>query len=355
MANAQIVQHLQPGGIESLALNLLDSHPEDWLIALEGKKVDALRAWPRLQRYTERLIFLEKPPKISPSTLFQLMRCFKEHGINSIHTHHIGPYLYGAIAARSAGITKHVHTEHDGWHLQNAKHSGIQRVLNQLFKPTLVADAMHVARMVQETTGASSQIIYNGVDTSTFTPCSSLMQRTRLRHRFGMDESKVWIGSAGRLEIVKGHADLIRALALLPEIFHLVIAGTGSELENLQGLSQSLKIEHRVKFVGHLDNTVDFYRTLDIFCLPSLNEGFPLAPLEAQACNIRAVVTEVGGSIETLCPVTGISTPSQDPIALAKALTEQYLSDPDVKPRAFVQENFSLTGMTSAYRQLLSA
>lgn len=355
MANAQIVQHLQPGGIESLALNLLDSHPEDWLIALEGRKVDALRSWPRLQRYAERLIFLEKPQNISPSTLIQLMRSLKQHDINSIHTHHIGPYLYGAIAARSAGITKHVHTEHDGWHLQNAKHSGIQRVLNQLFKPTLVADAMHVARMVEEATGASSQIIYNGVDTATFTPCSSPIQRAHLRSCFCMNESKVWIGSAGRLETVKGHADLLRALALMPDIFHVAIAGSGSELENLIQLCQTLGIENRVLFLGHLDNTADFYRALDIFCLPSLNEGFPLAPLEAQACNVRAVVTNVGGSIEALCPITGLSCPSKNPAALAKALTEQYLSNPDIQPRNFVQENFSLAGMTSAYNQLLSA
>lgn len=355
MANAQIVQHLIPGGIEALALNLLDSHLNDWLIALEGNKVDALRAWPRLQKYASRLIFLEKPPQISPSTLLQLMRCFKEHGIDSIHTHHIGPYLYGAIAARSSGIKKHVHTEHDGWHLQNAKHSGIQRVLNQLFKPTLVADALHVARMVQETTGANSQVIYNGIDTATFTPCASTLQRTRLRGRFSLDESKIWVGSAGRLEAVKGHADLLRAAALLPDIFHFAIAGTGSERDDLEHLAQALGIEKRVSFLGHLDNTADFYRAIDIFCLPSLNEGFPLAPLEAQACNVRTVVTQVGGSIETLCPFTGISVPARDPVAMAKAITEQYLSESDAAPRNFVEEHFSLAGMTSAYRQLLSA
>lgn len=355
MANAQIIQHLRPGGIESLALSLLDSNPDDYLIALQGDKASALAEWPKLELYQRQIYFLNKPEALCVKTVYQLAKLLKELNIAAIHTHHIGPYLYGALAAKLAGIARHVHTEHDGWHLSNNKHRRIQTWLNRLFQPQLVADAAQVADVVATTTGARSQVIYNGVDTFRFAPLRDSDERDVIRAQLGLDSDKIWVGSAGRLEAVKGHRFLIEALQSLSERFCIVIAGEGSLKNDLVQLALTLGVSERVVFLGHTDQMLSFYRALDVFCLPSLNEGFPLAPLEAQACGIRTIVTDVGGSKEALCPITGRCVPAENPSLLATAITDQYLSGSDVSPARFVQQHFSLQTMSAAYQQLLSA
>lgn len=400
MSTAQIIQHLQPGGIESLALTLLEqfdkpktlgkstNNTKNMIISLEGNKEQAIKAWPRLESYADQLIFLNKPDKFSLSTIKNLKSQLKEHNILAIHTHHIGPFIYGGLAGSAAGIKNHIHTEHDGWHLQNAKHSGIQRCLNYFLDPTLVADAQEVAKQVLNHTGAFSQVIYNGVDTQRFQPIQSLSDKRKLRSYWGLDRDCLLVGAAGRLESVKGHEYLIRAMALLSDNVHLVIAGDGRCATQLRILADTLDIAARVHFLGQTDQVHKFYPMLDVFCLPSLNEGFPLAPLEAQACNVPTIVTNVGGASETLCPVSGVAVTAADEYALAAAIQQHcdlhahsqlehtitrapdhslantqdapYSEYPYLepttsghKPRDYICENFSIEAMAMAYQKLL--
>lgn len=355
MTSAQIVQHLQPGGIEALALTLMEQQQDSIIISLEGAPQQAITQWPRLAPFRDRIFFLGKPDGFSIGTIKQLKELLRSHKVSAIHTHHIGPFLYGGIAAALNGIKKHVHTEHDGWHLQNAKHSSIQRCLNVLLQPTLVADAKQVAHAIKTSTGAKSQIIYNGIDTEKFRPCENEISKYTLRLHWGLENTPYLLGSAGRLETVKGHEYLIRALQHLPDTISLALAGSGSCEHALKKLATSLNLQHRVHFLGHIDNTENFYRMLDAFCLPSLNEGFPLAPLEAQACNIPSIVTAVGGAGETLCPLSGIAVEPANPLALADAILKQSKTPKHASPRPFICQHFSIDAMTNAYQQLLSA
>ena len=354
MATAQIVQHLRPGGIEALALTLLGQQPDNVIISLEGNKNQAISAWPRLAPYAERLFFINKPAGASFKSLYKLKALLQQENIRAVHTHHIGPFIYGGLSAYLAGIKTHIHTEHDGWHLQNTKHSAIQRALLFCLHPTLVADAKKVAYQVREATGGNSQVIYNGIDTDVFKPAETLEQKQFLRRQNGIAHSGLLIGCAGRLEAVKGQAFLINALTQLPTEYHLAIAGDGQCRSDLQELAKKLGIAERIYFLGHVNNTHRFYPMLDIFCLPSLNEGFPLAPLEAQACNIPAVVTDVGGATETLCPHTGIATTAGSAAALAAAIMESCAKKTLAQPRDFITQNFSLNRMVQAYQQLFN-
>ena len=115
----QIVQHLRPGGIEVLALELMQEMKpsyDTYIISLEGTKESALESWPALQAVEDRLIFLDKPDKISLMTVWRLIRELKRLKAKTIHTHHLGPLLYGGIAAGILNIRQHIHTEHDIWH-----------------------------------------------------------------------------------------------------------------------------------------------------------------------------------------------------------------------------------------------
>lgn len=157
------------------------------------------------------------------------------------------------------------------------------------------------------------------------------------------------------MEEVKGHKYLIEALAHLNSDVHLALAGSGSLRRSLQQLAEKLGIAERVHFLGNQDDMPRFYQCLDVFCLPSLNEGLPLAPLEAQACGVRAVVTNAGGAAEALCPDTGILVPPGDAQALADAIQLALAGAEDASPRRFIEASRNLKAMAQSYAHLRPA
>lgn len=350
----QVVQHLRPGGIEALALDIArgtDPASRQLLMSLEGEATTNIAAWPRLRETAEQLYFFSKRPGIQLGLLLKLVAFFRRHRVEVVHTHHIGPLLYAGIAARLAGVRHLIHTEHDAWHLENRQRRRLQKLLLWVLRPILVADAEMVAENMTKHLGRQTiHIIRNGIDTQRFQPgCQA-----EARQALGLPAQVTLIGCSGRLEIVKGQKYLLQALALIDSPLHVALAGTGSEEQALKQLAAQLGITARVHFLGHVDNMPCFYQALDLFCLPSLNEGFPLSSLEAQACSIPAVVTDVGGSKETLCPDTGVLVEPANPGAMANKLIAAIRSKSIANPRHFVVDTADLKITQQAYRSLTS-
>ncbi|WP_191600477.1 glycosyltransferase [Marinomonas algicola] len=355
----EVVQHLAPGGIETLVLELQQVYSkvdQVIIISLEGQEQQAMEKWHRLTNINCTLIFLDKRPGIQLGVIRQLTKIFKTNRPDAVHTHHIGPLLYAGIAARHAGIHSVTHTEHDVWHLQtNRKRFFLQRVLLQYVKPTLVADATYVSEALTALFPKyKNQIITNGINIDTFYPSDMATARKALTLE-PLSNVKL-IGCAARLVEGKGHTYLIEALSNLPSNVHLVLAGDGPLRKALEDQCESLGLSKRVYFLGNVDQMANFYRALDLFCLPSEAEGLPLSPLEAQACNIPVVVTNVGGCKEAVCPNTGILIPAKDAniltLALTKGLSKKSINFTS-RPRDFVTKERSHTSMASMYRALM--
>lgn len=347
-----VVQHLAPGGLESLALDLLTfANPADkvLIISLEGNKKDAIENWPRLAEFSKQIIFVDKKPGIHFQTVLALSKLFSLIKPDVVHTHHIGPLLYGGYAARLSRVPVRIHTEHDVWHLNNQKHRNLQALALRIAKPTLVADADKVELTLKRHFGYENTVtIKNGIDCEKFTTGSQILARQKL----GIAIDKTIVGTAGRLEVVKGHDLAIKAMSLLPDSYHLVVAGDGSQRAKLEQLVQHLGLQEQVTFLGLVSEMPRFYQSLDLFCMPSRSEGFPLSPLEAQACGIRAVVTDVGASSETLCPQTGRVMQPENIVAIARAIANSMNKPSNVSPRQFVLNNNDVRQMVKAYEQL---
>ena len=349
----QVVQHLRPGGIETLSLDLCSfaqANEKMLIVSLEGDLETAITAWPRLAAYREQLIFLDKQPGISLSLLAKLIRVIKNNDVQTVHSHHIGPLLYAGLAARIAGVEHLIHTEHDAWHLDVYKRRMLQRCAIKLLRPVLVADAQTVAKSMRRQLQYNQKItvIRNGIDSAYFIPGNKLMARAQLK----LPSDVQIIGCSGRMEEVKGQAVLLHALSTLPLTVHVALAGSGSIENKLRQLTAQLGLHERVHFLGHIDAMPAFYQALDLFCLPSLDEGLPLSPLEAQACNIATLVTDVGGSKETLCPHSGKFVPANDSLIMAQTLVKMLYSPSNCKPRAYVQMHGDVRIMAKAYADL---
>jgi len=334
-----------------MVLELKKTMPRDTrvlIVSLEQTQSDTVEQWQRLPAIAADIICMNKQPGIDLGLVKRLARVFKEHQASAIHTHHIGPLIYGGLAAKLAGIKNLVHTEHDAWHLKNKKRRFVQRAVLALTKPTLVADSILVAKgMKDHLLDCDVSVIRNGIDVQYFHPGDQSLARQTL----SLNNNVMWIGSSGRLEPVKGHEVLIKAMRLLPDNIHLAIAGKGSQLKELRAQALAMRIDHRIHFLGHQDDMRTFYQALDLFCLPSLQEGMPLAPLEAQSCGIPVVMSDTGGTREAICEKTGRLVEPGNSVKLAETLMSTLRKRLKDDPREFVENTANLRDMTEAYRK----
>jgi glycosyltransferase involved in cell wall biosynthesis len=139
----------------------------------------------------------------------------------------------------------------------------------------------------------------NGVDTAAFSPSSDAREAGRAV--IGVDEGDLVFGVVGRLHPVKGHVWAIRALAAaaseLPAAL-LVCIGRGAPEERapLVAEAQRCGVADRVRWVDQQDDIVPVLNALDVLVSPSESEGLANVLLEAMACGVPAVVTDVGDS-----------------------------------------------------------
>lgn len=349
---AQIAQQLAPGGIETMVLDLQSSadNPEQvHIISLEGTETSLKDNWPRLQN-VPRLHTLNKQPGIQLSTIRQLADLLRSLKVDVVHTHHVGPLLYGGLAAKLAGCS-HVHTEHDAWHLANLKRRILVGIFFHLLRPTVIADARLVAQSIQRYIPMfPTEVIMNGINTERFQPGD----QNQARQHFELPPDVPVIGCAARLTAVKSHDILLSAFVRLPENTHLALAGGGELETSLRQQAVSLGVSDRVHFLGVVENMPEFFQAIDVFCLASQREGLPLSPLEAQACGRHVVMTDVGGCSEATAPDYGLLVPAGDIDSLSTALQRQLeegCSDSArLSARAFVKAHGDLKRMIAQYQ-----
>jgi len=167
-------------------------------------------------------------------------------------------------------------------------------------------------------------VIPNGIDVEAFAPDRS--KGKALRVSWGIGDGVLAIGLVGRLDPIKDHATFLRAAALVtaqcPLVKFVCIGGGDSAYkDSLAALSEELDLSARVVWAGECDDMPSVYNALDVACLTSLAEGCPNVLLEAMACSVPCVATDVGDAKRILGDTGDIVQP-RDPTALAATLLE---------------------------------
>lgn len=144
--------------------------------------------------------------------------------------------------------------------------------------------------------GISSQkitIIDNGVDLERF----SMSRNDKLRNSFGFNGTSKVIGTIASLTPEKGHIYLIEAVRKVVDVFpecRFLIVGDGIERESLEKRTSELGLTEKIVFTGRRKDIPEILSLLDVFVLPSLKEGLPVALLEAMAAGLPVIATKVG-------------------------------------------------------------
>jgi glycosyltransferase involved in cell wall biosynthesis len=144
---------------------------------------------------------------------------------------------------------------------------------------------------------AGLTVLPNGVDVEAWQPDHAV--RTALRRKHELEDKFLWF-AAGRLEPVKDYTTLLWAFAQTPDAAHLAIAGSGSLQAELCQLAATLGLSHRVHFLGFEPDVRRWMQAADGFVLSSRWEGLPMGLLEAAACALPAVATDVLGTREAI-------------------------------------------------------
>lgn len=189
------------------------------------------------------------------------------------------------------------------------------------------------------------RVVHDGVDPDDLHP-----RRTgALRAASGVTDEVTLVGAVGALTRTKGHATFLRAAArvaeLRPEV-HFVVVGEGPERARLERRVREAGLEDRFHLPGHVERAGRSLPDLDLFVMPSRDEGLGSAVLEAVAAGVPALVVRAGG----LADMARAGLPSVapgDPEALAGAMA-RLLGDAGARRDAVRAGERALPGFTAA-------
>jgi glycosyltransferase involved in cell wall biosynthesis len=208
-----------------------------------------------------------------------------------------------------------------------------------------------------------SLVIPNGVDTNEFRPAPEGRRNRRIA--LGLPSEGTLIGHAGRFHPVKNHLGLIRAFSKVEaryEHLYLVLAGRGLDLANkeLRQLITEHRLENRVLLLGEVAQIERLLPALDIYVSASHSEAFPVGLLEAMACGVPAVATDVGDSA-AIVGEAGIIVPPRDVERLSEGILQMLaitLGERDAlaeRARDRVSQLYSLSRMADSHQALYAS
>lgn len=209
-----------------------------------------------------------------------------------------------------------------------------------------VSDSLRQLALRLGVSPGDTRVVGNGVDDEKFQP----RERAEARRRLGLPENAPVLISVGALVQRKGFHRVLEILPRLlqrhPELHYLIVGGASPEGDcaaDLRAQAANLGLTARVHFLGAIppEELAWPLSAADVFVLATSNEGWANVFLEAMACGVPVVTTDVGGNREVVCrDELGMVVPFGDTEALARALEEALANTWDKAAlRAYAQAN----------------
>ena len=280
--------------------------------------------------------------------LVALIRLIFREQPDIVHTHTAKAGMLGRLAALAYNVTRPrarralvVHTFH-GHVFEGYFRPGISALVARAERWLAYATDIIVTISLRQQADITGRFSVARLDKTVVVPLglelgylfSMPVGAPDLRTTIGATPDDIVVGYAGRIVPVKELPTLLRAFAracaIVPALL-LVLAGDGPERAAAEALAIELRIDHRVHFLGWVDDLRRFYSTVDVFALTSVNEGTPVAVIEAMAAGCAVVATSVGGVPDVVeAEVSGLLVPSRDAEALGAALV-RLASAPELR------------------------
>lgn len=254
-----------------------------------------------------------------------------------VHTHNAVAHYYTAGALPARRGPRLVNTRHGmgAWPYSRKREALYRAALLRTDAVALVCEAARRSFVDRGVVPAPlAHVVHNGIDLRQTRPRSE-QHVAALRRVLGVSEASLLLGTVGRLNAAKDHANLLDAMAMLRARgvdCALMVAGDGELRGALQQRGRALGLEACVHWLGARNDVPDLLAGLDLFVLSSLTEGYSMALVEAAAAGLPMVATDVGGNREIVTTENGLLVPAADAQALALVIA-RLAAEPAIRRR----------------------
>ena len=227
----------------------------------------------------------------------KVAKLLRREKIDIIHTHNTQPLIDGTLGALLSNVKTIVHTDHAREFPDKIRYMIAEHAMSY-FAYRVVGVSQHTCENLinyEKIYKKKIRIIENGIEADKF---KYEIDKNQKKKELGLSANSFILGIGARLVKQKGITFLLEAVSQLRKEdvrVELVIAGEGPEKEILKKQCESLGIKKHVHFVGPRGDMHEILKIFDLYVLPSIWEGLPMALLEAMASGCPIIATNVGG------------------------------------------------------------
>lgn len=296
---AQIMGKWIGGGVESVIMNYyrhLDRTKVqfDFICDEDSTRIP----YDEIKKLGGRVFLVPKYQKL-PKYLKALEELFRKNHYRIVHSNVNTLSVFSLYAAKKAGVPVRISHSHSTSNPKEWKRNIIKNILRP-FSKKYATDYFACSELAgrylfgdKTFDQGKVKIIHNAIDLDKFK--FDPVARKKLRKELGIDDKTIVIGHVGRFVQTKNHQFLIYTF----KKYHnknpnakLLLIGTGPLEEKIKAKVKKHNLEDSVLFLGQRNDTNKLYSVMDIFCLPSLYEGLPVAGIEAQAAGLPCVYSD---------------------------------------------------------------
>jgi glycosyltransferase involved in cell wall biosynthesis len=362
MKRVKVLQLISSGGYygaENMLLNLCASQEkagcQNSLLLFYNVHAPNVEFYERARRCGLSVRMVHCQGRADWRAIRQIEEYIQEDEIDVLHTHGYKADLYGYVAARRS-YKPIVATCHNwvGGSAALGIYNRLDRLALKRFNALAAVSDSVAQRLVDSGVSAMKiKTIANGIDVEPF-------ERAKALPPLAFDGNKV-VGMVARLDLQKGFEYLLRAVRELSSVYSslkLVIVGEGPDRKAIEDMIRQYSLQSNVILAGQQSDMPGVYATIDIFVLPSLNEGLPMTVLEAMAASKPVIATRVGAIPSVIKDgENGLLVEARDAGGLRNAIA-RLLTDPDLCRRIgaaghdWVSQNYTSEVMSLKYRQM---
>ena len=294
---AHVTLSMQSGGVENLILSLVrNADPGRFAFYCYCLDSGGLLL-NELEELGAKNRIMHRKPGLDLQLFFKLAQCFRQDGIDVVHTHNQAAHFYGCLAGRLAGVRTILNTEHSRHYIEERKRRRLEKRFLSFFTTKMLTVSKELYQIAHEKDKIPEKklaIVGNGIDINRFRYVSNA-RLDALREEIGIKDQEKVLSTIARLDPIKNHQLLLQAMHLvtkhIPEV-KLLIVGDGEIREELESKTEQLGLSGNVLFLGERKDVPEILNITDALVLSSKREGLPLILLEAMAAKVPIVLTQ---------------------------------------------------------------
>lgn len=347
-------------GAENMLLNLCASQEqsgcENSLLIFYNVHVPNVEFYERARRRGLSVRMVHCNGRADWRAVRQIEECIQQDAVDLVHTHGYKADLYGYLAAWRCH--KPVVATCHNWVGGTAAlgiYNHLDRIALKKFNAlAAVSDTVAQRLLAFGVPAEKIKTIANGINVTAFEHAEPLPL-------FKAQGGTVVLGMVARLDLQKGFDYLLQAARELCKTFQglkIIIAGEGPDRSAIEAMIHQYGLQSKVILAGQQSNMPAVYAAMDIFVLPSLNEGLPMTVLEAMAASKPVIATRVGAIPSVIKDgESGLLVDPKDSEGLRNAIA-MLLNDPELRRRlgdqahAWVSRNYTAGAMAVKYREM---